>query len=1372
MMLKKLLYLVSYLVTVVLLSSVVAAQHAFDARTAAAKVEPSTVFSEFPITVECRVKLEKSNQYSVIIANETKKSSTHWEIFTSPNDGLLSFYAPGFDPDHLHSYINISDNRWHHVAAVIEKESVSLYIDGKRRGNSRVAPSSTPTRVPGPLVIGALAEGGYFCQGEISEVRISRGVLEINPDKPMMAEESTLGFWQFENDSDGIYKDLSGNNRPAALKKSRIVTKADAAAKEGTAYLCSTHQGERLLILDDTGNIRWEYQCNHPQDVWMLDNGNILVAWYYAVQEIKPDMSSGKGGEVVWEYKTQAPNEIPCCQPLPDGNVMIGIVGECRLIEVDRSGKIVHEIKLATTEKNPHSQFRLCRKTLEGTYIVPFTAEGIVREYDAAGKIVREFPKCSAPVGVERLPDGNTLLTGSGRVTEYDGNNRVVWELTHEDVPGINIGIFAGIERLPNGNTIICNWNSQPSGDKSGVHILEVTRNKRVVWQVESLDFGQVAACRLLTPDFKPKKAFANEAKIEAGETYHLIPGGVTIGTSDTPRHMIEPFNGILGDRFTISFVMETAQKTSAAVLFAKDNKINGHYEVWMHNGYLAFYAPEINRNSTIYTNVNIADGKRHHVAITYNLDLMRFYVDNVLVGSTYTSGSITSTAGKQFNIGALVDGSFAYEGFLRDIQLIPRVLSRQEREALLPNDVVAGKVSEDSISKVSTYTPKKYQPTKALRGTARLLYPQALPLVDFGARVGYQGSIARDGSNADWDWYHYQDNNGEYVLFEASGSGTIYNFTQHRYPSSQIPTFKFYFDSEITPSFTVTPREFGEKFPYAHPLSGKYVGPYDNANPLRQIWVVRNFTPLSFAKYCKVTSDIKLEGNEPPGGGWGHVTYALYQTADEITTYNGTQTNDDKDLEKLAGNLTFDPKYNKENVINNKKNVTIPAGGSITVYDKSGSGAISSIKFNTKSLTRNILSDIRIRAYWDGNAMPAVDAPIGTFFGNEYKSSDGNLRTLMVGMNLEVGTSLSCYNYFPMPFWTNAKIELYNIGSTDISLDELELQFTPSAVCSYDKNRTGFFTSSNYYEPTDNEKGKNSLIAEVSGAGHMVYGTITGYNIGAGCEGDLRVFIDGKKSPSIESDGTESWGSWGWGFVTPPQSHAFSSYNGEWNSNANWSQTRLTMGDSFFFGRSLRVELEHGTVNQGMGQHSGQIFYYLLPKPKGETVLLETDKLDLSVAADLISHHYKVDGTYSTNSLTSTYANGLPSQSPSITANVHSGFTGDISFAVKVDPHNSGVILLRQSSQEKQGGQCADVYVDGVHVTECLWLYPNYNHICKWLDDEFFIPSNYTKDKSSVNITISPKTMNGSVNWTESKYTVLSLVYNGRTPERHEPEK
>ncbi len=256
--------------------------------------------------------------------------------------------------------------------------------------------------------------------------------------------------------------------------------------------LVSEHEHDRIVMLDTAGAVTWEYPVPHPQDVWMLPNGNILTTWYQGVREITP------GKQTVWEYRTEAPNEIPNCQPLPDGNVMIGIVGECRLIEVNRAGEIVHQVPLSTTEKTPHAQFRMCRKTAEGTYLVPFTAEGTVREYDRNGAVIRKFPPRPSPVCALRLENGNTLISADRAVTEYDRDNRVVWEVCELDIPDIYIGIFAGIQRLENGNTLVCNWNTRDTGDQAGAHIFEITPDKRVVWQVTGAHIGQVAQCRIL----------------------------------------------------------------------------------------------------------------------------------------------------------------------------------------------------------------------------------------------------------------------------------------------------------------------------------------------------------------------------------------------------------------------------------------------------------------------------------------------------------------------------------------------------------------------------------------------------------------------------------------------------------------------------------------------------------------------------------------------------------------------------------------------------------------------------------------------------------------------------------------------------------
>lgn len=265
------------------------------------------------------------------------------------------------------------------------------------------------------------------------------------------------------------------------------------------SILAASHKLRKIFILDEAGKVAWDYDAANPQDVWMLPNGNILTTHLHGVQEVTRDR------KVVWEYGVGAPDEVPTCQPLPDGNVLIGIVGQCRLIEVNRRGDIVFELPLSTTEKNPHAQFRMCRKTPQGTYLVPFTAEGAVREFARDGTIVREFPRRPSPVCALRLEDGNTLISAGRAVTEYDPTGRVAWELTEADLPDIQIAVPAGLQRLPNGNTVICNWGARDEGAKLGAHIFEVTPDKRVVWHLAGTDVGQVAQCQLLGPGFTPR---------------------------------------------------------------------------------------------------------------------------------------------------------------------------------------------------------------------------------------------------------------------------------------------------------------------------------------------------------------------------------------------------------------------------------------------------------------------------------------------------------------------------------------------------------------------------------------------------------------------------------------------------------------------------------------------------------------------------------------------------------------------------------------------------------------------------------------------------------------------------------------------------
>ena len=88
----------------------------------------------------------------------------------------------------------------------------------------------------------------------------------------------------------------------------------------------------------------------------------------------------------------------------------------------------------------------------------------------------------------QRLPNGNTLIAcgdnnGKAQVIEVDKDNKIVWQVKDDELPGISLKFMTGLQRLPNGNTVMSNWLGHGQFGKAP-HIIEVTPDKKVVWQV------------------------------------------------------------------------------------------------------------------------------------------------------------------------------------------------------------------------------------------------------------------------------------------------------------------------------------------------------------------------------------------------------------------------------------------------------------------------------------------------------------------------------------------------------------------------------------------------------------------------------------------------------------------------------------------------------------------------------------------------------------------------------------------------------------------------------------------------------------------------------------------------------------------------
>ncbi len=255
-------------------------------------------------------------------------------------------------------------------------------------------------------------------------------------------------------------------------------SRAGGPAKPITHGFLAT--GGETYLRNGDGTIAWKYP-HGSRDGWVLPNGNILLALSQskkypggAAVEVTRDNT------VVFEFKgTQA--EVNTVQAVGKDRYLVTEAGaKPRVLEVDRDGKTVVEIALQAQTKNHHLQSRMARKLANGNYLVPQLLDKVVREYSPKGEVVWEVKTPNMPFTAIRLDNGNTLIgcTLGDLVIEVNAEGKTVWQVSNDDLPGRPINDACGVQRLPDGNTVITSHHAA----KNDVKLTEVTPAKTVVW--------------------------------------------------------------------------------------------------------------------------------------------------------------------------------------------------------------------------------------------------------------------------------------------------------------------------------------------------------------------------------------------------------------------------------------------------------------------------------------------------------------------------------------------------------------------------------------------------------------------------------------------------------------------------------------------------------------------------------------------------------------------------------------------------------------------------------------------------------------------------------------------------------------------------
>lgn len=281
-----------------------------------------------------------------------------------------------------------------------------------------------------------------------------------------------------------------------------------------------------------------------------------------------------------------------------------------------------------------------------------------------------------------------------------------------------------------------------------------------------------------------------------------------------------------------------------------------------------------------------------------------------------------------------------------------------------------------------------------------------------------------------------------------------------------------------------------------------------------------------------------------------------------------------------------------------------IPAGATQEVFASDGPGVITHVWFTIGSGNRDLLKQIVLRMYWEGNSKPSVESPIGDFFGLnlaqffDYESEF-----------LSCAPIRALNSYFAMPFRRAARITVTNESAGQIGAfySNIDYQLVPAIP------DDAMYFHAQYRQKTPNIAMKsfagqnltgenNYVFVETRGAGHMMGVTLGVLQNSEGWmgEGDDMIFIDDESRPAINGTGTEDYFNGAWDFGGADGAVPFSfQHNGApliidpERTGGRYCLYRWHSDNPVTFTRYLKHTIEHGTANDRADNFYSVAYWY-----------------------------------------------------------------------------------------------------------------------------------------------------------------------------------
>ncbi len=255
---------------------------------------------------------------------------------------------------------------------------------------------------------------------------------------------------------------------------------------------------------------------------------------------------------------------------------------------------------------------------------------------------------------------------------------------------------------------------------------------------------------------------------------------------------------------------------------------------------------------------------------------------------------------------------------------------------------------------------------------------------------------------------------------------------------------------------------------------------------------------------------------------------------------------------------------------------VVIKAGETFEMANIEGPGAIQHMWMTPTGVWRHTI----MRIYWDDQATPSVECPIGDFFCNGW-----NQYSHVNSLPITVNPGSAFNSYWIMPFRKRCRITIENLDNVDMVL-YYQVDYTLTEIS---EDAAYFHAQFRRVNPLP-YKEVYTILDNVKGKGHYV-GTYMAWGVNNNRwwgEGEIKFFMDGDKEfPTICGTGTEDYfcGSYNFEDVKTKQykeyTTAYAGLNqvirpdGLYNSQQRFGMYRFHVTDPIRFEEDLKVTIQ-----------------------------------------------------------------------------------------------------------------------------------------------------------------------------------------------------